>query len=349
VGRRCRPGIAKAAKATDANTVVVDFKMPSPRFFFFMTYKYDIGVYIVPKHIFEGQDWTSFKHFDIAKGWPVTTGPWKVTDASLQQKVFDRRPDWWAAEETGPACRWCCATSGCPRSASRAWRRRSSPTRWTAGPACSRPRSRRYSGRTPKSPPMPGKSRLTAMSIGGRSRCIVNNEVKPFDDKDVRWAMSHYVDRQQLIDVGYLGACQPSRCRCRTTSRCGPISTAVKDLLAKYDTLEFNPKKGDALLSGKGYKKDSDGIWADGRRTAQRWISSASAPPVRRWARAVRDAEAARYRRRMAAAARFRRPLPERPVHVGSIYGHGGSDQRTVRDVATVPEDAAWPCPAPIW
>ena len=75
--------VMKEAKATDANTVVVDFVVPAPRFFFFMTYKYDIGVYIVPKHIFAGQDWTTFKHFDIAKGWPVSTGPWKVVDASI--------------------------------------------------------------------------------------------------------------------------------------------------------------------------------------------------------------------------------------------------------------------------
>jgi peptide/nickel transport system substrate-binding protein len=46
--------VMKEAKATDANTVVVDFVVPAPRFFFFMTYKYDIGVYIVPKHIFAG-------------------------------------------------------------------------------------------------------------------------------------------------------------------------------------------------------------------------------------------------------------------------------------------------------
>jgi len=53
----------------------------------------------VPKHIFSGQEWASFKHFDIAKGWPVTTGPWKVADASLQQKVFVRRDSWWAADQ----------------------------------------------------------------------------------------------------------------------------------------------------------------------------------------------------------------------------------------------------------
>jgi peptide/nickel transport system substrate-binding protein len=86
------------ATAADANTVVIDFKIPAPRFFFFMTYKYDIGVYIVPKHVFEGQDWTMFKHFDLGKKWPVSTGPWQVVDASPQQKVFDRRASWWAAD-----------------------------------------------------------------------------------------------------------------------------------------------------------------------------------------------------------------------------------------------------------
>src|SRR5207248_2734543 len=52
LGAKVRWGIdvqqaVEKAIATDANTVVVDFKIPSPRFFFFMTYKYDIGVYIV--------------------------------------------------------------------------------------------------------------------------------------------------------------------------------------------------------------------------------------------------------------------------------------------------------------
>ena len=40
-----------SVSATDANTVVVKFKA-APRFFDLLTYKYDIGVYMVPKHIF---------------------------------------------------------------------------------------------------------------------------------------------------------------------------------------------------------------------------------------------------------------------------------------------------------
>jgi len=81
-------------------------------------YKYDIGVYIVPKHIFEGQDWTTFKHFDLAKGWPVSTGPWQVVAASAEQRCSTggrpggrRMPGW-------RRCRRSCATSGCPVSPS---------------------------------------------------------------------------------------------------------------------------------------------------------------------------------------------------------------------------------------
>jgi peptide/nickel transport system substrate-binding protein len=81
------------ARSTDPNTVVIAFKLPAPRFFYFMTYKYDIGVYIVPQHIFQDQDWTTFKHFDLAKDWPVTTSPWKVVFSSPEQKVIDRRDE----------------------------------------------------------------------------------------------------------------------------------------------------------------------------------------------------------------------------------------------------------------
>ncbi len=55
--------------ASDANTVVIKFKQAAPRFFDLLTYKYDIGVYIVPKHIFSANgEWANFKFFDLAKG-----------------------------------------------------------------------------------------------------------------------------------------------------------------------------------------------------------------------------------------------------------------------------------------
>src|SRR5205085_3400557 len=58
-----------SATATDANTVLLKFKVPAPRFFDLLTYKFDIGVYMVPKHIFStAGDWANVKFFDLAKG-----------------------------------------------------------------------------------------------------------------------------------------------------------------------------------------------------------------------------------------------------------------------------------------
>ena len=84
--------VLELAAVVDPNTTLLKFKVPAPRFFNHMlSYKYDIGLHIVPKHIFEGQDWQKFTAFDLDKGYPVTTGPWKVVNVSPTQKVMDRR------------------------------------------------------------------------------------------------------------------------------------------------------------------------------------------------------------------------------------------------------------------
>ena len=50
---------------------------------------------ILPKHIFEGQDIKTFKNFDVAKGWPCTTGAYKLVSATAQQVILDRAEKWW--------------------------------------------------------------------------------------------------------------------------------------------------------------------------------------------------------------------------------------------------------------
>ncbi len=89
----------ESIEEVDSHTVVVNFLGPRPKFFYFMTYKFDIGLYIVPKHVFEGQDWLEFTNFDLDKGWPVTTGPWHVAQTSPEQKIINRRDSWWAVDQ----------------------------------------------------------------------------------------------------------------------------------------------------------------------------------------------------------------------------------------------------------
>lgn len=317
--------VVKQARATDPNTVVVDFVVPAPRFFFFLTYKYDIGVYIVPKHIFQAQDWTSFKHFDIAKGWPVSTGPWKVTEASLQQKVFDRRPEWWAAKAGLAPLPAIERTIWLPSVGEQALAQALITNQVDAGFGMQPATLQTIMRQNPKIITHTGHDSPYGYVDWWPVSLYVNNEVKPFDDKDVRWALSYYINRKQLIDVAWLGASAVSSLPMPDYPALKPYFEDVQDLLKKHDTLAFDPKKGDALLSGKGYKKDNGGFWADpqGKRLKLDIIgfgsSGTAMGPV-----------LSEMLKRRGVEASFSLPPDfddrfQKGEYVGSIYGHGGS------------------------
>ena len=60
----------KEAVALDSLTAHIALKAPNPRFLFsYFVHTGDQGVPIVPKHIWEGQDPTTFANFDLQKGW----------------------------------------------------------------------------------------------------------------------------------------------------------------------------------------------------------------------------------------------------------------------------------------
>ena len=151
----------------------------------------------------------------------------------------------------------------------------------------------------------------------------VNTEKPPFDDRDVRWALSYFINRKQVVDVGFLGASQVSALPMPPYPPLMPYFDAVKDLLAKHDTLAFDPKKGEALLAAKGYKKDG-GKWTgpNGPITVS-IISSgtfgAALGPV-----------VSELLRRQGVDASFALPPDfnsrfQQGEFTGSIYGHGGS------------------------
>jgi peptide/nickel transport system substrate-binding protein len=312
------------ATVADPNTVVLKFKIPSPRFFFFATYKYDIGIYMVPKHIFQGQDWTSFKHFDVAKGWPVTTGPWKVVEASLQQKVFDRRDSWWAAEQKLAPMPQILRNIWLPFVGEQESAQALITNQVDFGGALQPATFPTVIRQNPKITTHAGQKPPWGYVDWWPISLYVNTEKKPFDDKDVRWAVSHYVDRPQLIEVAYLGASSASSLPMPPYKPLQPYFDVVKDLLAKHNTLEFNPKKGDALLSGKGFKK-RNGMWQqpDGSPFTLEIIGfGASGPAI--------GPVLSQMLKRHGVTASLALPPDfdsrfQKGDFVGSIYGHGGS------------------------
>src|SRR5215217_2542347 len=252
-----------AAEATDENTVVCNFKVPAPRFFDFVAYKFDIGVYIMPQHIFQDQDFATFNFFDIEKGWPVTTSPWRVVFSSEEQKVLDRADDWWGVEAGVadlPAARrfvylpdpgeqglisgiianqYDIDTGIQPAGFATVFSGNDKVTTWT------------------------GHDSPFGYTDWWPHSLYVNNEVAPWSDKNVRWALSYYLDRDQIIDIAWMGASLPSTLFVPGYPPLEPFVEAVQPLITEYPYLEHNPAKGDELLTAKGWRKDGNGMWQD--------------------------------------------------------------------------------------
>jgi peptide/nickel transport system substrate-binding protein len=311
-------------KATDPLTVDLTFNIPAPRFFFFLTYKFDTGVFIVPKHIFEGQDWTSFKAFDLEKGWPLTTGPYQVVFSSPEQKVWDRREEWWAAESgvakamPAPERIVLLPFGDSDQAAQALMSNQADHGRVSVQNAKvvldGNPKTTTHSGNEPPY----GYVDWWPMSV------FVNTTKPPFDDPDVRWALSYFIDRQQIVDVALNGFGQVSALPMPPYPGLQTYNDSIKDLLDKYPTNEFNPEKGAELLTNKGWAKGADGIWADPQGnnlqiTILSYSFLQSIPPV-----------VAEQLKRQGVDATFAMPPDNfdqlfKGTYQAAIWGHGGS------------------------
>lgn len=313
------------AKATDPNTVVVDFKAPAPRFYWQMTYRYDIGVYIVPKHIFDGQDWTSFKNFDIAKGLPVTTGPWKVVAASPDQKIMDRRNDWWAVKAGLAKLPAPERMIYLPINDQTAVAQSLITNKVDYGALImsnlktvveKNPKVTTFSGRKPPY----GNMDWWPLSF------YVNCSKPPFDNKDLRWAVSYALDRTRMINVAYgdNSGILPSPLPMPQYPALQPYFDVTKQLRQQYDTTAYDPKKSEALMTKNGWKKGSDGIWADaqGKKLSfdiTGWSFLSDIGPVVAQLLKQHGFDA-KWTQPPDADSRF-----QKGDYVAAIYGHGGS------------------------
>ena len=256
------------ASAKDDNTVVVNFKVPAPKFMYMMMYKFDNGLYMVPQHIYsQSSDWSKFTNFDIANGLPVTTAPWKLVFSSADQKIIDRRDDWWALK------------AGLVKAMPAAQRivylpfpgeTQTAQALITNAVDCSldlRPNTmKQILAQNPKLQGWAGNNPPYGYTDWWPTSLYVDTTKAPFTDKDLRWAVSYLIDRNQLIDVAFNGASTPTKLPIPDPAQypgLKPFVDGIQDLLQQYPSNEYSPDKAAQKLQAKGYTKGSDGFWSD--------------------------------------------------------------------------------------
>jgi peptide/nickel transport system substrate-binding protein len=255
--------LVAAAQAVDDRTVQINLTQPTPRFHWdYLTFRADIGIPIVPQHIWEGQEPTSFNNYDPSKGWPVGTGPYKLVSEDVQQRIWDVRPDWWGAK-TGfrplPQVPRLIFLPGMNEiTMAQMMIANQIDMAFSFTPA----NMKLVQGQNPQvithfdRPPY-GFMDWWPIGLG------FNTQVKPFDDPDIRWAMSYSVDRDEIVQFAFQGFSQTAALPFPPYPGLQKYMDGVADQLQQYPTLKYDPSQTQAIMARKGYTMGSDGLWTD--------------------------------------------------------------------------------------
>ena len=260
----------ESAELVDKYTAQINLARPDPRFFFLMTYKFDIGVYIVPQHHYEGRDWTTFGDYDRDNGWPLSTGPWQVT-TTTEQKIFDRRDSWWGEGVAAlgeyavlPEVKRIIYIPGVPQE-QRSQALINDEIDYTSmtTPALiqetldQNPDLITHSGRGEPY----GYVDWWPVSIAFND----SGKFGPYDDPNVRWAFSLYLNREELRDLAYDGAAAYNPLTMPQYPPLQPYFDIAIEVMEEIgrSTLDYDPDRGDEFMSGAGFEKNSDGMWVD--------------------------------------------------------------------------------------
>ena len=254
------------AVALDDLTARIALKAPNPRFLSsYFVHSGDQGVPIVPKHIWEGQDPENFKNFDLAKGWPVLTGPYQIAVSEPAQRIWDLRGDWWAKKlgfqqlpkveriiyltymEENKRVQNLIANNidTClelrPANIVSLLQANANITTWTG-----------------REPPY---SYITwwPISLG------FNGLEAPWSDPEMRRAVNYAIDREQLVEIGWQNSGDWTLLPIPDLPQMKKYFTLAEDIVAKHRVEVFDPEQSAAILSRKGYARSGEFWEKDGK------------------------------------------------------------------------------------
>ena len=257
----------KEAVKVDDHTVLIKFVQPDPRYFWrFFTFRWDSTPFpIVPKHVYEGQDWAKFGNADISKGQPVSTGPLQLVYSTPEKKIWDRRENWWAVKaglDDGIKMERVIniPTGGAPTKLTELMVNNEIDITHL-GPDTARAAVEK----NPKVTTHSGRKAPYGYSDWWPQSLWLNNAVPPFDSADVRWCVSYSIDRQNIIDVAWEGNNALNPMPYPPYAGLVKYTESIKDLLEKYNTNEFNLDKAAERCQAAGYTKGSDGMYANAK------------------------------------------------------------------------------------
>ena len=240
---------------------------PDPRFFG-NQFATPVGAHspMVPKHIWEDQDPLTFSNYDPDNGWPLGTGPFRLALSTPEVQLYDRRDDWWASEigfHDPPKVE---RIQYIPVANDDIAGQLYINNQLDAGPPLLKGTFEAAKGFNDALRSWSAEGPVWGAPDGCTFVLILNNQKKHLSSADVRWAINHAINRQEITEIAYEGG---------IPAVVVPISSfgikqylpVMQDLIDKYAPDNPDQAKVTERMTAAGYSTDSEGYWTkDGER-----------------------------------------------------------------------------------
>jgi peptide/nickel transport system substrate-binding protein len=251
--------VASVEKVDDL-TVQFNLKAPNPRFQLdYFSVRIWGNTVILPKHVWEGQDPFTFTFYDEEKGWPIGTGPYKLVSATPTEFIWDRDDNWWGAQTGFHALPeplrliWIVAASEEQKALLMSDSQLDSAMNITLG-AFEAIQARNPNAIAWHSGPPYAWADPCPRELG------FNTKVAPWDNPDLRKAVSLIIDRNKNIEIAYEGTTIASRTMFVEYGGMYPYIDAIVAAGMGINPAGDVPA-GQALIEGAGYAKNADGFY----------------------------------------------------------------------------------------
>ena len=272
----------ESVEKIDDLTAQFNLKEPNPRFQLdYFSVRIWGSVLILPEHVWAGQDPFTFTNYDPEQGWPLGTGPYALASTGPTQVVWDRRDDWWGAETGWHALPeptrliWQITGSEENKAQLMANHQLDSVMNITLGAfeaiQARNPEAEAWSEDLPYAWADPCPRQLS-----------FNTTVAPWDDPNMRKAVSLIIDRNQIIQVAYEGTSEPSKTMFVQYGGMSPYIDAIVEAGMGIDP-NGDVEAGQALIEATGWTMNRNGVYEkDGQTlTADILVSNSTAEYTR--------------------------------------------------------------------
>jgi peptide/nickel transport system substrate-binding protein len=260
----------KEVKVVDPSTAVISFSAPSPRFKFeILSLKFDTGIPMVPAHVLSKEaDVTAFKGADVDGNGAVTksmpnSGPYKIVNWTVDQKIYDLRDDWWGAKSGFSPLAQARRVIFLQNKEMQATAQRVVLNETDASLDLRTELIKSTLAQNPKITTHTGNNAPHGYLDWWPNSLWMNHEIQPYGDPKFRRAISLMVDRAKLNEVLFDGA---------NVATIYPFplypglqkfadSAPVKALEEKYTPGKYDLAEAEKLIGELGYTKNGDGLW----------------------------------------------------------------------------------------